>query len=124
MIGRGIYGRPWLFNPQLSRSEPAVPERLEILREHARLFTETYGPRKNFADLRKYFNSYTSGFPAAKPLRLQLMETKNLADVEAALDTYITTTLPAPHGRAQEFSGDRASVGAFGGHLIKPVRAK
>lgn len=88
MIGRGIYGNPWLFNPNRAIEDVSLTERLDVLLEHARLFEATYGSNKNFAIMRKFFRSYVLGFPAAKNLRLQLMETKSVTDVERIVDQY------------------------------------
>ncbi|KKR81358.1 MAG: tRNA-dihydrouridine synthase [Candidatus Daviesbacteria bacterium GW2011_GWA1_41_61] len=82
MIGRGIFKSPWIFNPQVDTSQVTPQKRLQLLLEHARLFDEVWQGSKNFAILKKFFNSYVRGFKGASDLRIKLMETKTLADVE------------------------------------------
>ncbi len=78
MLGRAIFGNPWLFTGK----EPSVTERLEVMIEHTKLFEEVLGGIKNFSIMKKHYKAYVEGFPGAKELRVQLMETKNAADVE------------------------------------------
>ena len=100
MIGRGIFGKPWLFenvakigkdsklvptNPQ----EKSVKERLKILVEHATSFEKTFKNIKNFAVMKKHFKAYVSGWDGAKELRMQLMETENAAEVKKVINNYL-----------------------------------
>jgi nifR3 family TIM-barrel protein len=96
MLGRAIYGNPWLFNPDVERDELHWRVRLDVLLEHARLFQEIYQGVKHFAVLRKYFKSYVSGLPEAKALRAELMDTHNLDDVERIVADYISRTPENP----------------------------
>ena len=82
MLGRAIFGNPWLF---ANRTEPPTPEeRIKTLAEHIKLFDELMSETQNFAVMKKHFKAYISGWPAcagrdgAKELRMKLMET-NLA---------------------------------------------
>lgn len=89
MIGRGIFGNPWLF----SNSNPTIKQKLDVVLEHSRLFEEIYGDTKenrkifggrarNFALMKKHYKSYINGFDGAKDLRIKLMDAKNLEEVE------------------------------------------
>lgn len=86
MIGRGIFKDPWAFdkNPH----QHSLNENLAKLLEHAELFESTWGRKKNFQGLRKFFKAYIHGFEGASDLRSQLMETKNLQDVKDALQAH------------------------------------
>ena len=95
MLGRAIYGNPWLFNPDVERKDLTWETRLDVLLEHARLFDEIYGGTKHFAVLRKYFKSYVSGFPEARTLRAALLSTNNLEEVERVAAEYIASD-PGP----------------------------
>jgi nifR3 family TIM-barrel protein len=88
MLGRAIYGNPWLFNRAIELADVSCEKRLDVLLEHARAFDALYGKRKHFAVLRKYFKSYVAGMDEAKALRVRLMETNSLADVEQAIADY------------------------------------
>ncbi len=90
MIGRGIFGNPWLFNQGTQLSQVSLEERIKVLLEHAALFEKTYGANKHFAIMRKFFNSYVSGFPSAKSLRMNLMMTRNYEDVEQVVNNYLS----------------------------------
>ncbi|OHA16584.1 MAG: hypothetical protein A3C79_01490 [Candidatus Taylorbacteria bacterium RIFCSPHIGHO2_02_FULL_45_28] len=95
MIGRGIFGTPWLFqNARLWRdADPKTPEeRLTIMVEHAKLFEKTFcGAKrlKNFAVMKKHFKVYVSGWDGAKELRVKLMETKNASQVDKIVKEYL-----------------------------------
>ncbi|MEK7187497.1 MAG: tRNA-dihydrouridine synthase [Patescibacteria group bacterium] len=94
MIGRGIFGNPWLFTP---RTEPiGIQEKLETMLEHTRLFCELYkvDPEtgyglKEFSVMKKHYKAYASGFDGAKELRVRLMEAKNLSDIETMISDWI-----------------------------------
>jgi len=79
MIGRGIFGRPWLF---AEKKEPSLEKRLAIMIEHTKLFEKLFKGVKNFAVMKKHFKAYVEGFPGAKELRMKLMEATNAKEVE------------------------------------------
>jgi nifR3 family TIM-barrel protein len=90
MVGRGIFKNPWFFNPDLS--DPDMMEKLELLKEHTRLFESTWGRSKNFAILRRFFKIYTNGFREAATLRNDLMTTSNAEEVYAAVNKHLNNT--------------------------------
>lgn len=77
MLGKAIFGNPWLF----SGKTPAVDEKLAVLIEHCRLF-EKLVSHKKFHIMKKHFKAYVEGFPGAKELRMKLMECENADEVE------------------------------------------
>ncbi len=81
MLGRAIFGNPWLFHPEKDLSNIPLAERFETLIEHTRLFEELL-PHKNFAIMKKHYKAYVNGFDGAKELRVELMEAKDAAEVE------------------------------------------
>lgn len=68
MIGRGIFGNPWLFSEQV----PGLDEKLRVLQEHCDAFSELCG-HKSFAVMKKHFKAYVTGFDGAKEMRIELM---------------------------------------------------
>ena len=99
MLGRAIFGNPWLFNKplQMSRTaldtkdkEVSIPERLRIMVEHTKLFEEIL-PYKSFAIMKKHYKAYVTGWPDAKELRLKLMEAKDAGEVEAVVGEYLAS---------------------------------
>lgn len=102
MLGRAIFGRPWLFsapeNPLLRRDIPRSsaedflsPEfRLKVLIEHTHEFEKLLGDIKSFAIMKKHFKAYVEGFAGAKELRVELMEAENAAQVEAIINGWLS----------------------------------
>jgi len=87
MIGRGIFGNPWLFEKSGRIVEPE--EKLRAMIEHTKFFSELYKvhPRtglglKEFSVMKKHYKAYAHGFDGAKELRIQLMEANNVSEVE------------------------------------------
>lgn len=90
MLGRAIYGNPWLF---ADRKEPPTPqEKIRALSEHLTLFDELMTGTTNYATMKKHFKAYISGWDGAKELRVKLMETDNLADAHGILASDILPT--------------------------------
>ena len=93
MIGRGIFGTPWLFDRSVNNksAEKTPDERLKIMVEHAKSFEKTFKGIKNFAIMRKHFKAYVSSWEGAKELRVKLMETENSAQVKKVVDEYLAS---------------------------------
>jgi tRNA-dihydrouridine synthase len=108
MIGRGIFGNPWLFNkgkssnmkfPEVLGSQaqpdhqeiyiPALAEKLQVMLEHTKLFEEVLGPHKNFAIMKKHYKAYVNGFDGAKDLRVKLMDAKDYAEIENIVNDFL-----------------------------------
>lgn len=77
MLGRAIFGNPWLFNEGYA---PSLEERLETLAEHIHLFDTILGHQKSFAIMKKHFKSYVHGFEGAVELRGLLMSAETAAE--------------------------------------------
>lgn len=78
MLGRAIFGNPWLF----ASHTPSIPQKLQVMIEHTKLFEQMLGEHKNFAIMKKHFKAYVNGFDGAKELRVKLMEAENAKEVE------------------------------------------
>lgn len=87
MLGRAIFGNPWLFNNERSREDVSLSERLAVLLEHVHLYEELL-PHKSFSVMKKHFKAYVSGFPRAAELRDALMQTNSGDDVELLLQNF------------------------------------
>jgi nifR3 family TIM-barrel protein len=85
MIGRGIFGNPWLFSGKV----PTKEERLRVLVEHTKLFEKLLGDVKSFAIMKKHFKAYVSGWDGAKELRMKLMETENAEGVAEIIASHL-----------------------------------
>lgn len=82
MLGRAIFGNPWLFDERRALAEVPPAEKLRVLLEHTRLFEELLGDIKSLDTMKKHYKSYLKGFDGAKALFLQLMETRDVDEVE------------------------------------------
>lgn len=79
MIGRGIFHNPWFFNLQLH--SPSKSDKLAQLLLHTGLFEKSWGGKKNFNILKRFYKIYTSDFPGAAKLRADLMDAKSFDEV-------------------------------------------
>lgn len=91
MLGRAIFGNPWLFSKKIGRDQVSIPERLQVMIEHIKLFEELL-PHKSFAIMKKHFKAYVNGWPDAKELRIKLMEAKNSDEVGDIVKEYLKKT--------------------------------
>jgi nifR3 family TIM-barrel protein len=88
MIGRGIFGNPWLFDSKKKKA-PTIKEKLKALLEHSKLFEKTLLHHKRFDVMKKHFKAYVSGFDGAKELRVKLMTTNNSKEVALIIKEYL-----------------------------------
>ncbi len=92
MLGRAIYGNPWLFMDVAHPYIPAPEERVRALQEHITLFDEIMTGVSNFATMKKHFKAYISGWDGAKELRARLMETQSCEEAQEILASAILKT--------------------------------
>jgi nifR3 family TIM-barrel protein len=86
MLGRAIFGNPWLF----SNHTPSLTEKLSVMVEHTALF-ETLLPHKNFSIMKKHYKAYVHGFDWAADLRQKLMEADDAREVRAIVPRFCGT---------------------------------
>jgi len=88
MLGRAIFGNPWLFNPEVTGEKLDVSERLRVMCEHTRLFEEVL-PFKNFALMKKHYKAYVHNFDGAKELRAELMEQSTADEIQEVVNRWL-----------------------------------
>lgn len=104
MIGRGVFGTPWLFNKKeyLKRKEinsntkkgkENILFRLNICLEHTKLFEKKLGKYKSFNIMKKHYKAYINGFDDAKELRIKMMNAKNYNEIKNIIKNYIKNNL-------------------------------
>ncbi len=92
MIGRGIFGNPWVFagltrfnledsDVRLNLVERGLDEKLVALVALAHDF-EKLSPPKHFAILKKHIKAFVTGFDGAADLRARLMEANTAVELE------------------------------------------
>jgi tRNA-dihydrouridine synthase len=87
MLGRAIFGNPWLFSGYI----PDTKEKLKVMVEHTKLYEELLGKHKNFAIMKKHYKAYVNGFDGAKELRMKLMDASDATEVESIVDNFLAS---------------------------------
>lgn len=83
MLGRALFGNPWVFAGRKSEDTP-LAQKLAALTELAYAF-EKLTPQKNFAILKKHIKAFVTGFDGAAELRAQLMQTETASELARVL---------------------------------------
>lgn len=93
MLGRAVYGNPWLFNREVRMEDLPLEEKFRVMIEHSRLYEELFTGKKNFAIMQKHIRAYISGFNGAKDVRKSLEHMQNTDDLEKIVEAYFNGTL-------------------------------
>ncbi len=93
MLGRAVFGNPWLFNREISIDKVPLEERFRVMIEHSRLYEEIFAGKKNFAVMQKHVRAYITGFNGAKEIRKSLESMQNTDDLERIIESYFNGTL-------------------------------
>jgi len=103
MIGKGIFGKPWLFENLVEKKqaflegrecevkEKTLAEKLRIAVEHTKTFEKHLGPVKNFAIMKKHFKAYANGFDNAGALRDRLFSCNDADEIERVVEHFLDT---------------------------------
>jgi nifR3 family TIM-barrel protein len=83
MIGRGMFGNPWVFVGRKSGETP-LADSLAALIELAHDF-EKISPPKSFAILKKHIKAFVTGFDGAAQLRVLLMEAESATELASII---------------------------------------
>lgn len=89
MIGRAIFGNPWLFDSNKKSENISTEEKLSVMVEHTELFEKLLEKDKNFAIMKKHYKAYANGFDGAKELRIKLMEAEDAKEVSEITAKYL-----------------------------------
>lgn len=89
MVGRGVFGNPFFFNREKSIDDLTLTERFGIMIEHTKLFVELIGDYKNFAIMKKHYKAYVKGFDHASDLRVKLMESNSVEEIESHVASFL-----------------------------------
>ncbi|MEZ4195260.1 MAG: tRNA-dihydrouridine synthase [Candidatus Paceibacterota bacterium] len=88
MLGRAIFGNPWLFHPELDVATIPLTDKLRVMVEHTKLFEELL-PFKNFSIMKKHYKAYVKDFSGAHELRAELMEQNTSAEIETVTEKFL-----------------------------------
>jgi nifR3 family TIM-barrel protein len=89
MLGRAIYGNPWLFSKTKRRDELSISERLHVMLEHGCLYERLYENARKFVVMRKHFAEYVSGMPNASELRSRLVHTDSATEAHDCVAEFL-----------------------------------
>lgn len=90
MIGRGVFGTPWLFDwNNINNKEKSLEVKMSIMIEHTKLFEEKLCDIKSFSVMKKHYKAYVNGFSGAKELRERLMLANNSKEVEDTVNDFL-----------------------------------
>ena len=89
MLGRAVFGNPWLFSGKYEGKEIPVKERLKVMVEHTNLFEKKFKGIKRFDVMKKHYKAYVSGFDDAKELRVELMGAKDGKEVQRIVKAFL-----------------------------------
>ena len=92
MIGRGSIGNPWIFN-QIKHylatgehlPEPTISERVDMCRRHLDMSVAWKGEYVGIREMRRHYPAYFKGLPGIKPLRMTLVTTDELTEIQDTL---------------------------------------
>jgi nifR3 family TIM-barrel protein len=85
MLGRAIFGNPWLFNRDLRREDVPLEQVFDAMLEHTSLYIELLGGIKPLELMKKHFKAYVTGFRGASDLRQRLMDARDYAEIKAII---------------------------------------
>ncbi|GAF05376.1 tRNA dihydrouridine synthase DusB [Saccharicrinis fermentans] len=94
MIGRSSIGRPWIFREirhfldhgQLLDT-PAIPEHVEMIREHLNNSTEWLGERRGILHMRRHLAITFKGLRDFRDLKIKMLRANTAQEVHECLDT-------------------------------------
>jgi tRNA-dihydrouridine synthase len=90
MIGRGVFHNLFAFRPDSECwHEMSVIDKILILKEHVTLYEKTWGERRRFPILKKFFKIYINGFPNASEMRIRFMETESADEALKLADSLL-----------------------------------
>jgi tRNA-dihydrouridine synthase B len=108
MIGRGAINNPWIFRQAKHfmatgelLPEPALEERVALLKKHLHLAVEHKGERTGVIELRKHYAGFLRGLPHVSKIRTELMQFTEAEPILQHLTAFLEYYSPgAPAGPA------------------------
>lgn len=94
MIGRGIYGKPWLFK-QIEEelqghifTEPTKKQKGKILLRHFDKIIEHYGENVGMPAARKHIGWYSTGLKGSNEFRNEINTLKNVKEIKEKIEYF------------------------------------
>jgi tRNA-dihydrouridine synthase B len=93
MIGRAAIGQPWIFRDirhYLETGEmlppPGLEEKIDLARIHLKKSLEWKGEPRGIFEMRRHFIHYFKGLPDFREIRLRLVTSTDVSEIEDILD--------------------------------------
>jgi len=93
MIGRATVGKPWIFREikhYLETGEilppPSLKEKVSLARMHFQRSLEWKGDPRGILEMRRHFSNYFKGLPDFKEIRLKLVTSLDVGEINDILD--------------------------------------
>jgi tRNA-dihydrouridine synthase B len=95
MIGKGVLGNPWIFDPQKRWSmedgraiPPSLEERRRVIEQHYLLLRNYYGDQGAVKEVRRHVLWYTKGLPDSASFRSMILKVKEKEALFEAIHSY------------------------------------
>jgi tRNA-dihydrouridine synthase B len=96
MIARAAIGKPWIFRnikhflvTGEKLKEPGVQERVDLARLHLGKSISYKGEFRGILEMRRHFSQYFKGFPDFKDIKLKLLTSINVKEINGILDLIV-----------------------------------
>jgi len=93
MIGRATYGHPWIFREikyYLEHGEPmpepSLSEKVALARRHLALSLQYKGEPRGIYEMRRHLSCYFKGLPDFKQIRMRMVTTLDVAELQDIFD--------------------------------------
>lgn len=88
MLGRALFGNPWLFQGHVDTSHVPVREKLAVIRQHTQYFQELLAEPKlvGFPRMKKFYGAYFKGIPNARHVRDRITHVRTTEEFYSVLD--------------------------------------
>lgn len=84
LIGQAACGNPWVFSENILPTQDLI---LKTIIQHAELVSEFYDER-GFVSILKHFSWYPKEFKNCKKLKIELLKTRNLREVQQIIKKF------------------------------------
>ncbi len=98
MIGRAAVGKPWIFEEIrhfLNTGEvlppKTLPEKVDLARRQFRKSLEVKGIPRGIFEMRRHFSNYFKGLPDFREIRMKLVTSLDIEEIEKLLDQVLIT---------------------------------
>ena len=89
MVGRGIFGNFWFFNPEVNVEDLSLGEKLQALLLLITRFEKRYGDIRSIGTLKKHIRGLVQGFEGAGEIRQEIAMCKTGEEVGQVINRHL-----------------------------------